>query len=132
MKQGDPLSPTLFILAAEALSRSLNALNEREDFKWFGLPKWSTRINHLAYADDTILFTSADKKSMKLMIKVLKAYEDASGQLINLEKSAFYVHEKVAPEVISTIKRVTQIKQGSFPFTYLGCPIFYGRNKICY
>ncbi|XP_049410465.1 uncharacterized protein LOC125873619 [Solanum stenotomum] len=58
LKQGDPLSPTLFIIAAEVLSRSLNGLFEDSEFRGFGMPKWSPQINHLYYADDTILFFS--------------------------------------------------------------------------
>lgn len=53
LKQGDPLS-----LAAEALSKGLNKLNNDEEFLGYGLPKWSPKINHLTYADDTILFCS--------------------------------------------------------------------------
>ncbi|KAH0698706.1 hypothetical protein KY284_012921 [Solanum tuberosum] len=114
VKQGDPLSPTIFIIAAEALTRGLNALNEREDFKGFGVPKWSDPINHLAYADDTILFVSAEKRSMKLMMQVLKKYEVASGQLINLDKSAFYIHEKVTTRIVARIKKITCIRQGNY------------------
>ncbi|KAH0696182.1 hypothetical protein KY289_013664 [Solanum tuberosum] len=73
LKQGDPLSPTLFIIVAEVLSRSLNQLNEQESFKGFGMPKWSPKINHLAYADDTILFGSGDRHSVIQMMKVAKA-----------------------------------------------------------
>lgn len=72
LKQGDPLSPTLFIIAAEVLSRGLNNLYSNKRFKGYGLPKWSPEINHLAYADDTILFCSADPHAIKMMIKVLK------------------------------------------------------------
>lgn len=39
LKQEDPLSPTLFIIAAEVLARSLNGLFEKEMFKGFGMPK---------------------------------------------------------------------------------------------
>ena len=89
------MSPTLFVIAAEALSRGLNALNRHEEFKGFGLSLNGVQLlTILGYADDTILFVSAEKKSMKLMIKVLNKYESASGQMINLNKSAFYVHEK--------------------------------------
>lgn len=56
-------------------------------FIGFGLSKWSDKINHLSYADDTILFCSANKKSMKLMIEVLKEYEKVSGQLINYARA---------------------------------------------
>ncbi|XP_070054423.1 secreted RxLR effector protein 78-like [Nicotiana tabacum] len=79
VKQGDPLSPSLFILVAEALSRGLNALHLNLYFCGFGLPKWSPKINHLAYADDTIIFSSSDATSLQLVIEVLYAYEVASG-----------------------------------------------------
>ncbi|XP_075102115.1 uncharacterized protein LOC142177432 [Nicotiana tabacum] len=78
IKQGDPVSPTLFILTAEALSRGLNALHTNLYFCGFGMPKWSPKINHLAYADDMIIFSSSDETSLMLIMQVLKAYEDAS------------------------------------------------------
>ncbi|XP_059294433.1 uncharacterized protein LOC132047401 [Lycium ferocissimum] len=79
VKQGDPLSPALFILSAEVLTRALNALFDGQDFKRYMMPKWSSNLNHLAYADDTIVFASADKKSLELTMSTLKAYEDSSG-----------------------------------------------------
>ncbi|XP_059294479.1 uncharacterized protein LOC132047455 [Lycium ferocissimum] len=130
VKQGDPLSPHLFILAAEASSRGLNALYKKPRFVEYGVPKWSSRINHLSYDDDTILFVSADQYSVKLMMRVLNRYEKVSGQLVNWNKSAFYVHEKVQSGLVSRLKQTTGIRQGLFPFTYLGCLIFYSRNKI--
>ncbi|XP_060216581.1 secreted RxLR effector protein 78-like [Lycium barbarum] len=64
VKQRDPLSPALFILAAEVLSKALNSLVEHDNFIGYGKPKWSKNLNHLAYADDTIIFASADKVSL--------------------------------------------------------------------
>ncbi|XP_075088106.1 uncharacterized protein LOC142170170 [Nicotiana tabacum] len=92
VKQGDPLSPTLFILAAEALSRGLNSLHTNLYFCGFGMPKWSPKINHLSYADDTIIFCSSDETSLRLVMEVLQAYESSSGQLVNKTKSATYLH----------------------------------------
>lgn len=86
----------------------------------------------MAYADDTILFTSADTNSLRMMKNVLGQYEKCSGKLINVDKSAFYVHVKTDRRWIKRIKRITTAKQGNFPFMYLGCPIFYRRNKIAY
>ena len=75
LKQGHPLSPTLFIIAAEVLARSLNKLNKNAAFKGFGLPKRSPKINYLSYVDDTVLFCSGDRVSIIKMMKVLRYYE---------------------------------------------------------
>ncbi|XP_075079894.1 uncharacterized protein LOC142165180 [Nicotiana tabacum] len=104
VKQGDPLSTTLFILAAEALSRGLNSLHRNPYFCSFGLPKWSSKINHLVYADDTIIFSSADATSLRLIMEVLGAYEATSGQLINKSKSALYMHHSTSLEVVNKRK----------------------------
>ncbi|XP_075092316.1 uncharacterized protein LOC142172566 [Nicotiana tabacum] len=130
IKQGDPVSPTLFILAAEALSRGLNALHTNMYFCGFGIPKWSPKINHLAYANDMIIFSSSDETSLLLIMQVLKAYENASGQLVNKTKSAVYLHHLTNIEVVSKVERITGIHRNDFPIIYLGCPIFYARRKL--
>lgn len=58
LKQGDPLSPALFIIAAEALSKSLNHLHSNNNFKDFNMNANGPQINHLCYADDLVLFSS--------------------------------------------------------------------------
>ncbi|WMV24325.1 hypothetical protein MTR67_017710 [Solanum verrucosum] len=91
VKQGDPLSPALFIIVAEVLSRALNHLFYNPEFKGYGMPKWSDNLNHLAYADDTIIFAAAEKESLLLIMGLLKDYECQSGQKINMDKSLFYM-----------------------------------------
>ncbi|XP_060177955.1 uncharacterized protein LOC132607892 [Lycium barbarum] len=59
-------------------------------------------------------------------------YEDCSSPFVNLNKSAFYVHHKVSSQMIRSILDTTNIRKGTFTFTYLGCPIYYERNKIAY
>ena len=132
VKQGDPLSPTLFILAAEVLSRGLNAVYDNLWYTGFGLPKWSPKINHLAYADDTIIFTSSCEISLNLIMDVLAQYELASGQLINRGKSSVYMHHKVDEATFLKVERVTGINRHAFPLMYLGCPIYYGRACLAF
>lgn len=130
LKQGDSLSLTLLIIAAEVLTRRINKLHDEPDFRGYRMPKWSPNINHLSYADDTILFCSGELKSVRMMMRVLRNYEKISGQMINLNKSFFYLHDNTHLIIGIRLRRETDIKQGSFPFTYLGCPIFYGRRKL--
>nr|XP_016435378.1 PREDICTED: uncharacterized protein LOC107761647 [Nicotiana tabacum] len=132
VKQGDPVSLTLFILAVEALSRGLNALHLNPYFCGFGLSKWSPKINHLSYADDTIIFSSSCTISLQLVMEVLRAYEAAYGQLVNKSKSSIYMHHSASMEVITKVERITGIDRQEFPFTYLGCLIFYARRKMDY
>ncbi|XP_049362737.1 uncharacterized protein LOC125827465 [Solanum verrucosum] len=132
LKQGDHLSPTLFIIGAEVLSRTLNALHSDSSYLGYGLPKWSPNINHLSYVDDTILFCSGDRGSIIKMMMVLWRYEEVSGQLINMAKSYFYLHEKTPLICSIRLRKLTGIRQWEFPVTYLGCPVFYGRKKSSY
>ncbi|WMV32127.1 hypothetical protein MTR67_025512 [Solanum verrucosum] len=103
-KQGDPLSPALFILSAEVLSRALNSLFEDGQFVGYGLPKWSAKLNHLSYADDTIIFASTNKYSLEKIVSILQEYEVQSGQKVNKDKSAYYLLQNVAVEVIQQVE----------------------------
>ncbi|XP_070039154.1 uncharacterized protein [Nicotiana tomentosiformis] len=132
VKQGDPLSPALFILSAEVLFRSLNKLFEDKSFVGFGMPKWSDPLDHLAYADDTIILASAHPPSLSKIMTVLGNYEKISGQMINKDKSSYYMHSKVANGLFQAVGAITRFARGKFPFTYLGCPIFYTRRRKDY
>ncbi|XP_070032897.1 uncharacterized protein [Nicotiana tomentosiformis] len=71
IKQGDPLSPTLFIIAAEVLSRSLNFLYRNPKFTPFSMPANVTKINRLAYADDIVIFCSGGSTLVKLVMNTI-------------------------------------------------------------
>lgn len=79
LRQGDPLSPSLFILAADALSRSVNNLLTMEGFKPYRMPSSCLRITHLAFADDVILLCSGDIRSLQMLYDCLGKYQKASG-----------------------------------------------------
>ena len=58
VKQGDPLSPCLFIISAEVLSRGLNDLAMKKKTIAFSKPLRCPTISHLAFADDMVIFTN--------------------------------------------------------------------------
>ncbi|XP_060181247.1 uncharacterized protein LOC132610861 [Lycium barbarum] len=93
------------------------------------MPKWSSALNHLAYADDTIIFSSAESNSLQLIMDTLQDYERIAGQLINKRKSSFYMFNKVSNQLIQQVEAVTGFVRGQFPFTYLGCPITHARKR---
>ncbi|XP_060202553.1 uncharacterized protein LOC132630976 [Lycium barbarum] len=71
VKQRDAISHALFMLSAKVLSRASNYLFEENGFRSYGMPKWSANLNRLAYADDTIIFSSADDTSLQLIMGIL-------------------------------------------------------------
>ncbi|XP_027158394.1 uncharacterized protein LOC113760014 [Coffea eugenioides] len=66
--QGNPLSPSLFILGAEVLSRLLNQLHLHPGFGGFKVPRACPPITHLGFADDILIFSSAAASSLKLLM----------------------------------------------------------------
>lgn len=91
VKLGDALSLTLFILSTNVLSRAKNDLFYTKDFRSFEMPKQSENINHLAYADATIISVSIDDKTLQLIMHTFVEYEKQSGQHIKRGESFLYV-----------------------------------------
>lgn len=93
--QRDPLSTTLFILVALF-----------EDWRYidYGMPKWSSNINHLAYEDDTITLVYTKQGSFEMIIKLLQEYEVASDQMFNKEKCYLNMFSKTSQETVYEIK----------------------------
>lgn len=104
------IKPTLFIIAAEVLSRGLNTLNHDGKYKGFGLAKWIQKINHLAYTDDTIFFTLGDKNSVIKMMKVTMDYGLVLGKKVNKNKSHFYLNDNTPLNVAIWLRRLTNIR----------------------
>ncbi|XP_060195408.1 uncharacterized protein LOC132624680 [Lycium barbarum] len=69
LKQGDPLSPFLFVISAKILSKMLNNLFDNRKYTGFTMAKEGPQINHLAYADDVVIFTSWKKKSLRRVMR---------------------------------------------------------------
>ena len=63
LRQGDPLSPFLFTLVADILSRMLRA-KERNLLEGFRVGRNRTRVSHLQFAYDTIFFSNTSEEEL--------------------------------------------------------------------
>ncbi|XP_057460090.1 uncharacterized protein LOC130750511 [Actinidia eriantha] len=121
IRQGDPISPFLFVLCLEYLSRSLKQLKDSRDFNFH--PKCQgLNLTHLAFADDLILFSMGDVPSVQLLVDKLGSFGECSGLKISLPKLNIFA-AGIAREDLDIMKSNTGFSVGRFPFRYLGLPI---------
>ncbi|XP_043705536.1 uncharacterized protein LOC122655405 [Telopea speciosissima] len=132
VSQGDPLSPALFIIAEEVLSRGLRALFMEGRAEYYSLPRGCPGISHSLFADDTIIFSSGLKSSLKQICGLINSYEGFSGQLVNKSKSYFVISEKASNRKSLKVEGITGFPRKRLPITYLGEPLFSGRLRICF
>ena len=83
IKQGDPLSPYLYLLCAEGLSALLRKAEETRSHKGVLSNRQGVCISHLLFADDRMLFCQATIEECQKVLEILGKYEAASGQAIN-------------------------------------------------
>ena len=129
LRQGDPLSPFIFNLAVEPLNLLIHKAISLELWCGVEICRNGTKVSHLQYADDTIIFCDPDILSLLNVKRMLIIYELASGLQINFHKSSLFginVKESWLEEAANSL----QCKVGTLPFSYLGPPIGSNVSRI--
>ncbi|XP_074298553.1 uncharacterized protein LOC141629451 [Silene latifolia] len=125
LRQGDPLSPLLFTIAMEYLSRVLNFTTEVLHFRYHSLCG-KLKLHHLMFADDLLLFSRGDSHSIMLLLRSFASFSAASGLEMNKNKSNIYFNG-VSKRVKDQIFAKSGCVEGKLPFKYLGVPITAGK-----
>lgn len=83
LRQGDPLSPFLFIMEQDGLGRYIK--KEMRERKIKGLRLWGNNmpITHQQFVDDITLFCEVSLREVRRMKKILDMFVEASGMEIN-------------------------------------------------
>ncbi|VFQ59176.1 unnamed protein product [Cuscuta campestris] len=121
IRQGDPISPLLFTLIMEYLTRTLKVYAQKNGFSYH--PKCrELKIINLAFADDLILVCKADKRSVQTILDSLGHFREVTGLEVNYSKSQM-VTGGVLREIEDELLNMTKMAKGDLPFKYLGGPI---------
>ena len=90
LRQGDPLSPLLFVICMELLSRLLKKETAKSAFH-FHKHCESLRLTHLIFADDIVLFCRGDVGSVRVLMGCLERFKVMSGLSVNVGKSSIFL-----------------------------------------
>jgi hypothetical protein len=133
IRQGDPLSPYLFIMCMEYLAWLIQV--EVESGNWIGVKPTRTgpAFTHLFFADDLVLFAKATSKSCQAINRALGRFCEISGQKVNLAKSNIFLPSRSNISRAPLLERELGFKISRSFGKYLGVPIITdGRNKQVY
>ncbi|GKA50964.1 putative RNA-directed DNA polymerase, eukaryota, reverse transcriptase zinc-binding domain protein [Tanacetum coccineum] len=129
LRQGDPLSPFLFIIVMEGLHIALKDGLTANLFQGVKIGSSKIRLSHLFYADDVIILSEWNQCDMDNIIRILNVFYLASGLKINISKSNLY-GVGVSSDDIESMAAGTGCSASNLPFSYLGLPIGLNMNRI--
>ncbi|KAI9199991.1 hypothetical protein LWI28_001193 [Acer negundo] len=127
--QGDPLSPLLFGIAEDFLSRLLTRLVGFSQILPISSPRGFLAPTHLLYANDVLIFYRGTQKNLKHIMGAFRDYGDNSGQLVNWGKSSIYFGSSISFSRIGSLQSLVGMQIGQLPFSYLGVPLFRGKPR---
>ncbi|XP_024190126.1 uncharacterized protein LOC112194101 [Rosa chinensis] len=129
LRQGDAISPYLFLLCTEVLSRLIVKAEELDTLHGVEICRGAPSISHLFFTDDSFIFFKAEVSDCIALKGILKDYEFASGQQVNYQKSCISFSknvELVFQDELASILRVTRVDKHD---KYLGLPTEISYSK---
>ena len=124
IRQGDPLSPYLFLLCSKGFNRLIQGVVREDKIRGNG-----PRISHLFFANNTLIFCRVEMGDLLELQDILNLYEKASSQQTNRGKTTIFFSKAVSVErkvELSNFLGVSEVKEYE---KYLGLPAVVGRNK---
>lgn len=129
LRQGDPLSPYLFLLGAEGFSALLQAKSFDGSLPGIEICEQAPAVNHLLFADDNMLYAKASTQACNMIQEVIEIYSRASSQVVSMAKSYVVFSKNVKVEVQEVLAEVLGMEVVVVHERYLGLPTYVGRKK---
>lgn len=129
LRQGDPLSPYLFLFVADGLVNLMKKEINAGSLTPLKIARNSPGISNLLFADDSLIFFKATIEEAKIIKKILNDFQKGTGQLLSESKCSLLFRELCPEDTREEIKRTLGVVLASFESKYLGLPTPEGRMK---
>nr|KAJ0219093.1 hypothetical protein LSAT_V11C300139740 [Lactuca sativa] len=131
VRQGDPLSPYLFIIAMEGLSVALKSACDKGLFNGVQISGNGPILSHIFYADDALFIGEWSRTNLKNLARILRCFHISSGLKVNFHKSKGFGIGVNPSETVNWANLLGCVS-GDLPFDYLGVPVGANMNLIKY
>ena len=122
LRHGDPLSPYLFVMMAEVLSKLLSKAAGMGFFQGIKVGLRAVTLPHLQFANDTLIFYEPKLEYLQNLKTILYSFQNFSGLTVNYAKSGLVVIGK-EDRWAAMAADVLKCKLVQLPITYLGVPL---------
>lgn len=129
LRQGDPLSPFLFILAMEGLHVAFCQAMQNGRFSGLEIGNLEVKLSHLFYADDAIFIGEWSDTNIQNILLILQCFQFMSGLKVNVQKSKLYGLGVDYREVERMALKLG-CAPDTIPFIHLGLPVGRSMNRI--
>jgi hypothetical protein len=129
LRQGDPISPYLFICCANVLSGLMLKAQQQKMIHGIKIAHSAPEVSHLLFADDSLFFCTANKEEAQTIKNVITNYQEASGQFVNMEKYEIIFSKYTPQRKRNEIHSILPRKVVPYFKKYLRMPTHVGRSK---
>lgn len=127
IRQGDPLSPYIYVLCMERLSQSINQAVSEKQWRPLIIRKGGPPLTYLFFADDLLLVCSTEPAQISLVHRLLGDFCQASGHKISPTKSRVFFSRNTDDHTATRISTYLGFQQTNNLGKYLGVPLLHGR-----
>lgn len=119
--QGDPISPLIFVMVMEYISRILKRVSQLLDLKYHLMCK-EQQLTHMTFANGLMLFCEGNEAPVRRIMEAIRHFSGTTGLEANTEKSNMYV-ARVDDEIKQKLFDITRYSSGTYPMRYLSLPL---------
>ncbi|MCH81869.1 putative ribonuclease H protein [Trifolium medium] len=123
IRQGDPISPYLFVICMDKLSHLITNGVQEGVWKPMRAGRNGPLISHLMFADDLILFAEASVEQLNVVLNTLGQFCQMSGQQVSHEKTSIMFSKNVSAQMRAELVRLSGFNEATSLGKYLGVPL---------
>lgn len=130
LRQSDHLSPYLFLICTKGLIALLARAAAEKKITGVQISQGAPIINHLLFANNSILFCKVEMREKQHILNLLEKYEHASGQQINRAKTSMSFSKNMKEDTRQKIMEFWGLTVVEEHTRYLGLPPLVGQAKM--